>query len=162
MGGFLSTVFLGNSVEHWFYALGFVLGGLIAGKLCSLIMSVILKKVCANTKIMLDDILVAALKTPLTFILMLEGLFLGERYLVLDETVDVWAKRIIVTGFILVVSWGVNRVIEDLLSEYVPGRSGGRLFINSLLGLFILVKYEYYNIKYTGSTYRGGAARYCF
>jgi MscS family membrane protein len=57
---------------------------------------------------------------PLSILVCLGGLSLGIALLELGETAELWAGRILGSLFIVVISWGIGRVIDALVVQYVP------------------------------------------
>jgi MscS family membrane protein len=120
MDGFLARIFLNNTVKQWLISAAFILGGLAAGKICSLIMRAILKHLCRRTKTDLDDVLVSVLLRPLGIAVFLVGLSIGLGGLRVHETVDRWMGRALESLFIGVVAWAVSRVFQALISRQAP------------------------------------------
>jgi MscS family membrane protein len=126
----LAVVFLNNSVKQWLTSAACILGGFIAGKICSLIMRGIHKHIAGKTKNDIDDIIISVLERPLGIIVFLAGITLGIRDLRLHEILDLWAGRIIDSVFIVLIAWGISRVLDSLTLRYVPRRSIGPLSKN--------------------------------
>ncbi|GHV88973.1 small-conductance mechanosensitive ion channel [Spirochaetia bacterium] len=125
MGNFLDFGFLGNSCRQWLLAAAFVAGGFIMGKLCSLIMSGILKRLSKRTKQRLDDIIVEALENALTVLIFLGGIALGIQRLTLNEAVQLWTGRILGIFFIVVIAGAFSRLLKGMIGQYVPSQSSG-------------------------------------
>jgi MscS family membrane protein len=113
-------VFLGNTLTQWIIAAAFIAGGLIAGKLCSLIVSVILKHVVYKTKSKTDDMLIPITGRSLTLIILTEGFSLAVRGLVMNESLRLWINRGISVLFILIIARGVQNILDALVLHYAP------------------------------------------
>ncbi|GHU19180.1 small-conductance mechanosensitive ion channel [Spirochaetia bacterium] len=122
MDEFFDSVFLNNSVKQWIISAACILGGLIAGKACSLIMKAVHKHIAGKTKSDLDDIIISVLARPLGLIVFLTGIAIGIKGLRLHEILDLWAGRIIDSVFIVVIAWGIDKVLDALILRYVPQR----------------------------------------
>jgi MscS family membrane protein len=120
MDGFLARLFLGNAVKQWLFSAAFILGGLAAGKICSLIMHAILKHLCRKTKTDLDDLLVAVLERPLGITVFLVGMSIGLEGLRVHETVDLWIDRVLESLFVGVIAWAVSRIFRTMISRQGP------------------------------------------
>jgi MscS family membrane protein len=64
---------LNDRTKQWFLAAAFILGGFIAGKICSWIMAAILKHGASKTKTKLDDLIIAGIRLPLVIGITLGG-----------------------------------------------------------------------------------------
>jgi MscS family membrane protein len=122
MDEFLARIFLNNTVRQWLISAAFVLGGLGAGKLCSLFMRVILHYVCRKTSTDIDDKLVAALERPLGIAVALGVAGAGIRGLRLRAGVHLWTGRILQSLFIVIVAWAFVRVLNTLIHRLAPAR----------------------------------------
>jgi MscS family membrane protein len=122
MDEFLARIFLNNTMKQWIISAAFILGGFVAGRICSFIMGIILNHICQRTKIDLDDLLIAALKRPLGIAVFLAGMGIGLEELKVHETVDLWIGRALESLFIAVIAWALARVCDVLVSRLVPAR----------------------------------------
>ncbi|GHV81574.1 mechanosensitive ion channel protein MscL [Spirochaetia bacterium] len=125
MGDFLGFVFWGNSCRQWLLAAAFVVGGFIMGKLCSLIMSGILKRLSKKTKQRFDDIIIETLEKPLAILVFLGGIALGMQRLTLGETAHLWIDRLLGILFVVVIARAFSRVLKGMIGQYVPAKSSG-------------------------------------
>jgi MscS family membrane protein len=127
MDGFLDFVFLGNSVTQWLIAAAFILGGLAAGKIGSLIIAGAVKKIRKKANPSADDLVPDLLRRPLFLFLFLCGAALGLAGLRLHEAVRLWTDRIVGSLFIVIIAWGAGRIVDALILRYVPQRGLGPL-----------------------------------
>jgi MscS family membrane protein len=127
MDEFLARVFWGNTVRQWFISTAFILGGLGAGKLCSLLMRAILYHICRKTSTDIDDELISALEQPLGIAAALGVATLGIRELRLGEGVQLWTGRILQSLFIAIVAWAFARILDTLIRRLAPARGLGSL-----------------------------------
>jgi MscS family membrane protein len=125
MGGFLARTFLNNTMGQWLTAAAFILGGLAAGRLCTLIMRAIVKHICRKTSTDLDDILVSVLEQPLGIAVVLAAADLGLRKLYLPAGAQIWTGRIMQSLFIAVIAWAAARVLETLIRRLNPAKTLG-------------------------------------
>ncbi|MDR0554054.1 MAG: mechanosensitive ion channel family protein [Treponema sp.] len=95
------------------------------GKLCSAITTGILQKLSERTKNKIDDVLVAAAGRPLTVLIFTGGITLGFHKLSLHETVRLWGSRFLEISFILVIAWGLVRMISRFIDTYIPVKNIG-------------------------------------
>jgi MscS family membrane protein len=122
MDGFFSLVFLNNTAGQWLLSAAFILGGLGAGKLCSLIMRMILHHICRKTFTDIDDILVSVLEKPLGIAVALAGTVIGIKKLEFPEKADLWINRFLESACIAIVAWAVFRVFDALILRLAPIR----------------------------------------
>jgi MscS family membrane protein len=124
MDEFLSRIFLHNTVRQWLISAAFVLGGLGAGKLCSLLMRAILHHICRKTSTDIDDKLVSALERPLGIAVALGVAGAGIRGLRLRAGAHLWTGRILQSLFIVIVAWAFARILNTLIHRLAPARGG--------------------------------------
>lgn len=137
-----SVVFLNNTVQQWLISIAFILGGLGAGKLCSLIMRGILHHVCRKTSTDIDDSLFGVLEKPLGITVALVGVGIGLKELRFHEQVDLWINRGLESAFIAIVAWAVYRVLDVMILRLAPIRGlgqtdGGETDIRPLVRKFV-------------------------
>jgi MscS family membrane protein len=125
MDEFLARTFLDNTVRQWLTGAVFVLGGLAAGRFCSLIMRMILKHICRKTSTDIDDILVSALERPLGIAVALGAADIGLQGLYLQEQAQVWTGRIMRSLFIAAAAWSFARIFKALISRLAPAKTLG-------------------------------------
>jgi MscS family membrane protein len=122
MDGILNYVLFGRKILQWVLAAVFIAGGFLAGRICSKILSAILKLARAKTKSTLDDLVIAAIGLPLVLILTLGGIRLGMGLLEMSSVVSLWADRIFAIGLILTFALALNRIAGALVAKYLPGK----------------------------------------
>ncbi|MDR0451167.1 MAG: mechanosensitive ion channel family protein [Treponema sp.] len=120
MDEFLARIFLNNTIGQWLASAAIILGSFAAGKISSLIMHTILKRLCQNTKTDLDDLLVTVLERPLGIMVFVTGTAVGLGKLELPETADRWIGRVLESLIISIVAWSVSRILQSLISRQPP------------------------------------------
>ncbi|MDR0642286.1 MAG: mechanosensitive ion channel family protein [Treponema sp.] len=120
---FLARLFLNNTVSQWLTSAAFILGGLAAGKLCSLAMRAILHHICRKTSTDIDDILVSVLEKPLGIAVALGVASLSLRGLHMRGEARLWTGRILQSLFIVIVAWGFTRILDSLIHRLAPARA---------------------------------------
>jgi MscS family membrane protein len=120
MQDFLSFVVWNNTLKQWIIAAAFILGGILAGKVCSWIMRGVLRRISGKTANKADDIIVKIAEQPLILLVTLGGIALGLNSLSIIEAVSLWTDRILAILFIIVITGGLNKVVEALVVSYVP------------------------------------------
>ncbi|GHV74957.1 hypothetical protein AGMMS49940_22590 [Spirochaetia bacterium] len=148
----LSYVLLDRPVKQWCLAAAFILGGFIAGKVCSWILGAILKHGASRTKTRLDDMVIAGLRLPLVIGITLGGISLGLHQLGLSKEVTLWTGRILSMFLILVLTLGLNRILGALVNHYVPASLQPLLrnFFKTLVWIiaaFLVLRVLGYNIS---------------
>ncbi|GHV26414.1 mechanosensitive ion channel protein MscL [Spirochaetia bacterium] len=127
MQDLLKYVLLGHPVKQWFLAAAFIIGGFIAGKVCSIFVAVILKHGASRTKTKFDDLVIAGLRLPLVSGITLGGIYLGLRQLEMRPGVALWMDRILTIFLILVLALGINRILGSIINHYIPTNGAGKL-----------------------------------
>ncbi|MDR1596226.1 MAG: mechanosensitive ion channel family protein [Treponema sp.] len=120
----LNFTLLGRPVEQWLMAAAFIAGGFIAGKLCFLIMGIILKLSRSRTKTKIDDLVISCIRLPLVMGITLGGIRLGLGYLGLNQGITLWVDRILSSVLILVFALSLNRALGSLINHYMPAKGG--------------------------------------
>ncbi|MHB9291353.1 mechanosensitive ion channel family protein [Hollandina sp. SP2] len=124
---FLQVSIGGNQVQQWLCALGFMGGGFLGGKLCTLIFSSLVKHICRRTFNPLDDCMVETAKRPLTWLITIGGITYGLSMLDMDETPRLWVNRIVASLIIVVLARALVALLTILISRYVPVKAPGPL-----------------------------------
>jgi MscS family membrane protein len=127
MDEFLGRLFLNNTVRQWLISAAFVLGGLGAGKCCSLIIRLILRHICRKTSTDIDDILASVLERPLGIATALIIASFGVRGLHLQGQAHIWTGRVLQSLFIAIVAWSFAKILDTLIHRLVPARGPGSL-----------------------------------
>ncbi|MDR2393394.1 MAG: mechanosensitive ion channel family protein [Treponema sp.] len=127
MHEFLQVSIGGNRVQQWLWALGFMGGGFLAGKLCTLIFSVMVKHICRKTSSPLDDRMVEITKQPLTWLITVGGIGYGLSLLDLHDPSRLWVNRVVASLIMVVLAKGVAALFDLLISRYVPVKASGPL-----------------------------------
>ncbi|MDR2618698.1 MAG: mechanosensitive ion channel family protein [Treponema sp.] len=120
-------VFLDNPLRQWIIAAAFIAGGLLAGKLCSLIASGVLKHVAHKTKSKIDDAVIPVTGRILTLLIFAKGLSLGIGGLDMNESLRLWINRGVSVLFILIIAGGVQSILDVLVLHYAPNNVTGKL-----------------------------------
>jgi MscS family membrane protein len=115
MDDFLTLIFLGNPLRQWLIALLFILGGLAAGKIVSLVVAGIARRLRKNEKRPLAAPLMWSLLKPLLLFFFLCGIALGLAGLRVHETARLWIDRVLRALFIVLIAWGAGRFIDRLI-----------------------------------------------
>ncbi|MDR2634016.1 MAG: mechanosensitive ion channel family protein [Treponema sp.] len=127
MDEFLQVRIGGNQVQQWLCALAFMGGGFLAGKLCTRILSGVVKHIYRKTSSSLDDRMVETAKPPLTWLVTIGAIAYGLSVLDLHETPRLWLNRVVASLIIVVLARGVAALLDLLISRYVPVKAPGPL-----------------------------------
>ncbi|MDR1239617.1 MAG: mechanosensitive ion channel family protein [Treponema sp.] len=120
MDEFLNRLFWGNPARQWLIALLFILGGLAAGKIISLVIAGIVKGLRKKGKRPPDAPLVNFLLKPLPLFFFLAGAALGLGGLAVPEDFRLWLNRALDCLLIALVAWALARIADTLLRRYAP------------------------------------------
>ncbi len=119
MKEFLNQTFYGNKIESWFISFGILIGGIIVAKICYWVIGKYVKRITANTKSKLDDLLVDKLEEPVVYAIGIMGFYWGFQRLHFGEGVDKFFLHLFTIIFTLNVTWLIVRVIDALVEEYI-------------------------------------------
>jgi MscS family membrane protein len=128
MDGFFTFVFLGNTVKQWIITAACILGGFAAGRICSLVITGVLKTAGKKTNRAAEDFAASMLRHPLFLLIFLGGTAIGLEGLHLAPIARLWTGRVLESLFIVIIAWALARSIDALFIRYVrPGDNGGRI-----------------------------------
>jgi MscS family membrane protein len=120
MQEFLRVTIGSNTVQQWLYALGFIVGGFLGGKLCALLLSAIVKHICRKTASSLDDSILEIARQPLTWLLTIGGIGYGFSIVNLHEIHRLWLNRILASLIIVVLTRTVAALLDLFIDRYIP------------------------------------------
>jgi MscS family membrane protein len=128
MNEFLARLFFGSTVKQWFISLAFILGGLAAGKIASLIVTGIARGLHKKEGNPADAPVVRLLLKPLVLLFCLGGVALGLGGLNIYGGARLWIDRALNSLCIGLIVWALERAADALILRYVPraGVSGSR------------------------------------
>ncbi len=121
MDNFLNYMILQNTVKSWISALAFVIGGFIAGKIISWLIAGLIKKIFSKSKSGIGDMILVVVKNPLVLLIFFFGISLGIKFLSFGSLIDLWIGRVFSMAMVLVVAYTVEKLINAIITEYVPG-----------------------------------------
>jgi MscS family membrane protein len=125
MGDLEELVFLGIGLKEWLYAAAYAAGGFVVGKICSGILSVVLRHIRKKKNIHIDEGIIIILRRSLWVLLFIGGITLGFRALNPQEPIRPWGHKIAFSLFILVIASGIGKVIDTLTVHPVPSKGSG-------------------------------------
>lgn len=112
-------MFYGNTLEDWLVALAIAAGSIIISRIFYFISTKGLKRLFDKAKSRFLYIMTDMLEEPLAMIIVIGGFYWAERRLTLDSSVDATVNQIILFLFILVMTWAISRLLNDLISQYL-------------------------------------------
>lgn len=107
----------GNTIAHYAIAAVLLLIALLARRIVTQIIFVILKKVASRTRTTFDDKLFPALEAVAATFVMLVGIFSSLKVLKLTPEADFFIRSGSRVAFSLVIFWGLWRTLEVLLKH---------------------------------------------
>jgi MscS family membrane protein len=120
MDEFLARLFFGNTVKQWFISLAFILGGLAAGKLASLVVAGAAKGFRKKAGNQADSPVARLLLKPLVLSVFLGGAALGLGGLKIHPGARLWIDRTLDSLFIGLIVWALGRIADALILRYAP------------------------------------------
>ncbi|HET7838396.1 MAG TPA: mechanosensitive ion channel family protein [Rectinemataceae bacterium] len=115
----LSSLPLDPETLRWLVALAYAVAGYVGGKLLSVVITGVLKRLAAKTKNRVDDIILAVTEKPLVFIVFVAGLWFGIDSLDLDVSVTHWVDKVFYVLVTFAVAWILVRLIDGIINEYL-------------------------------------------
>ena len=117
--GLTQTLYYGNTAEDWLIALAIVAGSAIAARVFYFITTKGIKRLFEKARGRFMYILTDMLEEPLAMIICLAGVYYAQRRLVLPKNVDQGTDRVVTFVSILIVTWAIARLLDDLISQYL-------------------------------------------
>ena len=115
----LQTEFLDNSLETWLMVFAIAIGSIVVARIVYWVMQRTIKVYAANTKTNLDSIVVDMMEEPLSFAVVLIGLWFAFDLLSMAD----WALNLIDNAFYFAVAfniaWFITRLFDALIEHYL-------------------------------------------
>lgn len=115
----LATLPLDPAAIKWLVAIAYTLAGYIGGKLISVIISGVLRRLAAKTKTHLDDILLSVTEKPLVFVAFVAGFWFGVDSLDLQGDITHWVDKVFYVLVTFAVAWILVRLLDAIIKEYL-------------------------------------------
>lgn len=119
LSGFLNSIFYGNAVMDWLIALAIAAGSVVASRVFYFISTKGLKRIFEKAKSRFMYITIDMLEEPLAMILVIIGFYYAQRRLSFAESVDASIDKVALFVVILVITWAIARLLNDLISQYL-------------------------------------------
>ncbi len=140
MNNFLDTIFWGNTVRVWAYALGIVIVLFIVAKLVQVIVVKRIRKFSEKSANTFDDVIVRVIEKtgmPLAFIL---SFYAGFRYLAVPPRVT----QVVHVAILIITVFFIIRTISIFLSyfflKFSKAKSGNEVQIRQTKGILFLIQ----------------------
>jgi MscS family membrane protein len=114
-----TKMFYGNTLEDWLIALAIAAGSILVSRLFYLISTKVIKRIFEKLKNRFMYITTDMLEEPLAMIIVIIGFYYAQRRLTLDASIDAMTDKIVLFVVILVVTWAVARLLNDLISQFL-------------------------------------------
>ena len=111
--------FIGNTLEEWLFALAIAVGSIIVSKIFYLISTKGIKRIFEKAKNRFMYITTDMLEEPIAVIIVIAGFYNAERHLTFPTGVDAKVDKVLLFTMILVLTWMVARLLNDLITEYI-------------------------------------------
>ncbi len=115
----LATIYLGNTLETWLYALLIAGGAVLIGKLLYWTIQKTIKAYTKGTDNDLDFIFIDMIEEPLSFALTLFGLWFAIDMLTMSAGVEKFVDSVFYFLVIFNIAWFATRLFDALIEKYV-------------------------------------------
>jgi len=116
---FLNLHSASNTAQDWLVSIAILVGSVIASRLFYLITTKVLKGLFTKLKGRLLYILTDMLEEPIAMAIIIIGFFTAQRRLTFAEGVDQTIDKVLLFTLILLVTWAIARLMNDLISQYL-------------------------------------------
>jgi len=116
---FFGTSLKGNTLEDWLISLAIFAGSIVVSRIFYFISTHGIKKLFEKAKGRLLYIMTDMLEEPIAMMLVIIGFFVAQRRLSFDAGFDASIDKVILFVSILLVTWALARLVNDLISQYL-------------------------------------------
>ncbi len=113
------TTFYGNTPLNWFLTFMLMMLSVIVGRAVYWAIGKTIKRLTAQTRTRLDDILVDMIEEPFVLFITLFGIRQSFKLLTLSSTVESLVKNIYHFCLVFTTAWLITRLFNSLVEEYV-------------------------------------------
>jgi MscS family membrane protein len=115
---FLQNTFLGNTLEHWLFALAWAIGGIIVARILYKLVGGLARKITSKTRSNLDDLIVDKLEEPLILAITIMALRTGYGELTFGDNVDLFVNSAMKVAYALNITWGIARLVDAVIMNF--------------------------------------------
>jgi MscS family membrane protein len=115
----LDQMLWGNSLKNYAIGICIILIFIAAGRLCSLFVVKVLKKLAKKTKTVADDILINILEKPLIFTLFIVGLWRASFFITFADKGRAVYANIIDILIVLNIIWVIIKLLDAVIEHYL-------------------------------------------
>lgn len=113
----LDNTLFGNPLNEWLIALAWFGGSIVVSRVMHWISERMLKPLAARTASKLDDLLIDTLQEPVSFAIVIIGMWHGYDHLDFGVSVQAWMQKVFSILVTLNVTWLIVRFIDALIRE---------------------------------------------
>ena len=115
----LTKIYYGNTVQEWMVALLVVFGSIILSRVMYWIFTQILRRYTSRTETRLDDMIIDMVEAPVTFIIVLLGIWYGLNMLNIPDSFRDWISGGLQFLIVLTIGWLLVRLFDAFHKEYL-------------------------------------------
>ncbi len=114
----LQNTFLGNTLEHWLFALAWAIGGIIVARILYKVVGGLARRITSKTSTNLDNLIVDKLEEPLVLALTIIALRTGYGELTFGDGVDSFVNSAMKVAYALNITWGIARLVDAVIMNF--------------------------------------------
>ncbi len=114
----LQNTFLGNTLEHWLFALAWAIGGIIVARILYKVVGGLARRITSKTSTNLDNLIVDKLEEPLVLALTIIALRTGYGELTFGDGVDSFVDAAMKVAYALNITWGIARLVDAVIMNF--------------------------------------------
>jgi MscS family membrane protein len=118
-------VFLGTGITQWLFAAAYGAGGFIVGKICSGLLTAVLRTIYRKRNVQLDEEILTVLRRSLWVLVFIGGMALGFRSLNPQGLIRPWGYKIAGSLLVAVIASGIDKVIDAFFTRHIPEKGAG-------------------------------------
>ena len=119
MNEMLEQTYYGNTVLDMVISAGIAIGAFVAGRVLYWVFSRITKALTSKSKSKLDDIIIDMIEEPLSFIVVLSGLWYALDRLTFSPGASEFIGHVTQFVVILTIAWMITRLFDALYQQYL-------------------------------------------
>ena len=139
MQNFLNQSYFGNTILHYFIALGIFILGIIIIKIFKVVILKRLQKWAEATETTIDDLLISGIQKTVVPLLYFGAFYLGVKSLKIDPNIVDIINKIVVVVFTFFLLRAITSVIRFTLNAYVSRKSEGQSREKELRGISTII-----------------------
>ena len=119
VGSIMDKVYFDNTIKQYLFFFISLVSALVVGKIVYFFFKTRIRKLTAKSKTKFDDYLVDIIEEPLVLLITTCGLWVGKKFLTLNETFDKFFDNVVQVLLAITITWFIIRLIDMVIRVYL-------------------------------------------